>query len=508
MFVINLLLVLVLLACLLFLARLFLHRTALIHVVRKWVQWIEDRIHVHQHFRVPELNHNGQPNMFYRKVYLYVNSLASVEDSDFTNLFSGKKSNDILLHLDDYQVIHDAFLGATVSWTNHIEQDQLHDHDPQQRIRCPGRRRSFVLTIKKKDKRRILRPYLQHVHTVSDDIEKRTKEIRLFINTTVRDERWRSTAFTHPSTFDTIVMDVDLKNKIKSDLDTFLKSEQYYHKLGRVWKRSYLLYGPSGTGKSSFVAAMANYLSFDVYDVDLSRVTDDSDLKMLLLQTTRKSIIVIEDLDLFFANEKMSRTAAAGGSGLSLPGLLNFMDGIVNSSCGDEKIMIFTANSKDQVVVDSGILRPGRIDVHIHFPLCDFSSFKSLAHNYLGVKEHKLFPQVEEMFQSGATISPAEIGELMLLHRSSPSRALKSVITALQSNSGEGRSSGAKTTRRSPGQSTSSPLPPLPAEEHGVGAAWKEIAPAKELRKLYGLLRLKSNKKSGPLDQDSGLIER
>ncbi|KAL3536673.1 hypothetical protein ACH5RR_000039 [Cinchona calisaya] len=490
--IIKLILVLVLLVCIFFVARLFLYRTALIHAVRKWVQWIEDRIHVHQHLRVPELNDNGQPNTLYRKVYLYVNSLASLEDSDFTNLFSGKKSNDILLHLDDHQLIHDTFLGATISWTNHIESLPLH-HPQDHRIR----RKSFVLKIKKKDKRRILRPYLQHIHTVSDDIEQRTKEIKLFINCSGNTPsfygRWISTPFTHPSTFDTIIMDVDLKNKVKSDLDTFLKSEQYYHKLGRVWKRSYLLYGPSGTGKSSFIAAMANYLSFDVYDVDLSRVSDDSDLKMLLLQTSRKSIIVIEDLDIFFAADENSSSRK-----LSLAGLLNFMDGIVNSTCGDEKVMVFTVSSKEHL--DAAVLRPGRIDVHIHFPLCDFSSFKTLANSYLGVKDHKLFPQVEEMFQSGATISPAEIGELMLVHRSSPSRALKSVITALQSTGG-------KNPRRS-SENTSSQLP---TEEHGVAGAlaWKETAPAKEFRKLYGLLRLKSSKKSGPLDQDhSELIER
>lgn len=478
MFVLKLFLVFIAVVCIFFLVRLFLYRTAFVHVFRKWLQWLDDRIHIHQHFRVPEIDENGQPNMFYRKVYLYVNSLQSVEDSDVTNLFSGKKSTDIVLHLDDHQVVRDAFLGATISWT-------------YQSIRT----RSFLLKIKKKDKRRVLRPYLQHIHGLADDIQRRTEETKLFINNLPPDDdgcsgRWRSIPFSHPSTFDTIVMDGDLKSKIKSDLDAFLKSESYYHKLGRVWKRSYLLHGPSGTGKSSFIAAMANYLSFDVYDVDLSRVSDDSDLKLLLLQTSRNSIIVIENLDRF-VREK---------STISLTGMLNFMDGIANSCCGDAKIMVFTVNSKENI--DSAILRPGRIDVHVHFPLCDFSSFKSLANSYLGVKEHKLFQQVEEMFQSGATISPAEIGELMLVNRSSPSRALKSVISAMQSSTAEVRSSGVKMLRMSSESASSSPLPPFPmSEEHGSGK-WREVAPAKEIRKLYGLLRLKSSKKSEPLDHE------
>ncbi|KAM1067075.1 hypothetical protein FF1_022375 [Malus domestica] len=50
----------------------------------------------------------------------------------------------------------------------------------------------------------------------------------------------------------------------------------------------------------------------------------------------------------------------------------------------------------------------GRIDVHIHFPLCDFSAFKSLASTYLGLKEHKLSPQVEEIFHGSVKNESSE----------------------------------------------------------------------------------------------------
>lgn len=491
MWIVNILLILFLVPCFLFLVRFILYRTALILVLRKWANWVDDRIHVHQYLKVAELNENGQDNEFYRRVNLYINSLPSIEDSNFTNLFSGKKSTDIILSLDDNQVIQDEFLGARVSWVNKVER---FDHGGV----CS---RSFLLRIKKKDKRRTLRPYIQHIHTVSDDIEQRRRELKLFINNGPSENpingRWRSVPFTHHSTFDTIAMDADLKNKVKSDLENFVKSQNYYHKMGRAWKRNYLLYGPSGTGKSSFIGAMANFLNYDVYDIDLSRVSDDSDLKLLLLQTTNRSLIVVEDLDRL-VNEKLTTT--------TLSGLLNFMDGIVNSCCGDEKMMVFTMNSKEQV--DPAMLRPGRIDVHIHFPFCDFNSFKCLANNYLGVKEHKLFPQVEEIFHSGATMSPAAIGELMMVNRSSPSRALKSVISALQSHGTEGKIGG-KGKRLS--DSASSPLrvePPSHAEETG-GGNWKDSVPgAKEVRKLYGLLRLKSCKSPSSFDHDSEMIER
>ncbi|CAN1781713.1 hypothetical protein LINPERHAP1_LOCUS15545 [Linum perenne] len=44
-------------------------------------------------------------------------------------------------------------------------------------------------------------------------------------------------------------MESDLKVKLKSDLESFLRAKQYCHCIGRVCKWSYLLYGPSGTRK-------------------------------------------------------------------------------------------------------------------------------------------------------------------------------------------------------------------------------------------------------------------
>ncbi|KZV21914.1 hypothetical protein F511_05604 [Dorcoceras hygrometricum] len=478
MFPLQLILVTFSAVCSLFLFRLFLHRTGLIYAVRNFVDWVDEGLHVHLQLKVPEFTDSSyQENQFFRRVLLYVNSLASLEDSDFTNLIAGKKPNDIVLSIDDDQVIHDLFLGSRVSWHYRVKRD------------CENQvvARSFVLKIKKKDKRWILKPYLQHIHTVSDDIDQRRKELRIHNNI---NGRWKSAPFNHPATFDSIVMDSDLKSRIRCDLETFMKSKQYYHKIGRVWRRSYLLYGPSGTGKSSFIAAVSDLLGYDVYSVNLSQVADDSDLNTLLLQTTCKSLIVVEHLDRYISEKATAKTTPAG--------FLNFMDGISNFQ--EEKIIIFTMNSKEGI--DSALLRPGRIDVHIHFPNCDFNSFKNLACNYLGLKEHKLFPQVEEIFLTGATMSPAEIAELMLVNRSSPSRALKSVITALHSN-------GRNAVKAGPhlyNSASSSPVPPYAVEEAG-GVPWKDTVP-KEFRKLYGLLRLKSCKKPGSSDHGDEMIYR
>ncbi|EFH58338.1 hypothetical protein ARALYDRAFT_346472 [Arabidopsis lyrata subsp. lyrata] len=346
----------------LFLVRIVLFKTGLIYMVKLWRRKIIDWFHVYQFYKVPEFNDNVQENHLYQKVYSYLNSLSSIENSDFTNLFTGKKSNEIILRLDRNQVVGDEFLGARVCWINGEDEDGA---------------RNFVLKIRKADKRRILGPYLQHIHTVSDELEQRSTELKLFIN----------------------------------DLDRYLSTKS---------------------------------------------------------------------------------------TAVSLSGILNFTDSILSSCTADERVMVFTMTGKEQI--DPAMLRPGRVDVHIHFPLCDFTAFKTLANNYLGLKEHKLFSQVEGIFQNGASLSPAEIGELMIANRSSPTRALKYVINALQTD-GDRRGTGRRLllesgSRKSTSEDVSDDMSGLLCGGGGGGSS-----PAvKEFRKLYGLLRIKSSRKSGSFD--------
>lgn len=93
-----------------------------------------------------------------------------------------------------------------------------------------------------------------------------------------------------------------------------------------------------------------------------------------------------------------------------MSGLLNFIDGLW-SSCGDERIIIFTTNHIEKL--DPALLRPGRMDMHIHMSYCTPCGFKLLAANYLGIKDHKLFKEIEELIDM-ANVTPAEVAEQLL----------------------------------------------------------------------------------------------
>ncbi|GAB4847467.1 hypothetical protein Ancab_026524 [Ancistrocladus abbreviatus] len=139
----------------------------------------------------------------------------------------------------------------------------------------------FELTFDKKHKDKVLNAYLPHIMSKAKTIKEGDKVLKLCtLGSKYHGGNiyWETINLEHPSTFDTLAMDPKLKKEIIDDLDMFVRRREYYKRVGRAWKRGYLLYGPPGTGKSSLIAAIANHLKFDIYDLQLGNFMRDSDL--------------------------------------------------------------------------------------------------------------------------------------------------------------------------------------------------------------------------------------
>ncbi|KAL2253740.1 UNVERIFIED_CONTAM: AAA-ATPase [Sesamum indicum] len=282
-------------------------------------------------------------------------------------------------------------------------------------------RRSFELRFDKKFKDKVLDSYLPFVLERSKAIKEEKKVVRIHALGYYGEVDgswgpWGSVNLDHPSTFDTLAMDPTLKQELIEDLNRFVRRRHFYKRVGKAWKRGYLLYGPPGTGKSSLVAAMANYLKFHVYDLELASLHSNAELRRLLVTTKNRSIVVIEDIDCSIDLEnredgdEYSANPMIKKNQLTLSGLLNFIDGLW-SSCADERIIVLTTNHKDRL--DPALLRPGRMDMHIHMSYCTFSGFKILASNYLGIKSHWRFNEIERLMEE-VEVTPAEVAEEMM----------------------------------------------------------------------------------------------
>ncbi|KAD4178547.1 hypothetical protein R6Q59_022145 [Mikania micrantha] len=348
-----------------------------------------------------------------------------------------KDCESVVLSMDEYEEVTDDFNGIRIWWTSSKK-------IPQQRAlfsyRGDEENRFYRLTCRREHRDIVTNVYLKHVLDEGKAIAVRTRQRKLYTNN--KSENWHGykrtvwshIVFEHPSTFDTLAMDPKKKKDVLNDLITFSKSKDYYKKVGKSWKRGYLLYGPPGTGKSSMIAAMANLLEYDIYDLELTSVKDNTDLRKLLIETSSKSIIVIEDIDcsLDLTGQRKQKKKDEGkeldkkdpvekkveeeddkkkkGSEVTLSGLLNFIDGLW-SACGSERLIVFTTNYVEKL--DPALIRRGRMDKHIEMSYCCFETFKVLANNYLDVESHELFGTIDRLL--GETMmTPADVAECLM----------------------------------------------------------------------------------------------
>ncbi|XP_020580191.1 AAA-ATPase At3g50940-like [Phalaenopsis equestris] len=320
-------------------------------------------------------------------------------------------NNNIVISLDDGEELVDEFQGVKYRWKLVIEDNQSTSRGG---IEITVRVKWYELSFHSKYKDMTLATYFPHILERSNDIKTADRRLKLYMN---QYDRWSSIDLKHPATLETLAMEVELKQRIIEDLARFVKRKEYCKKIGKAWKRGYLLFGPPGTGKSSLVAAIANYLRFDIYDLDLKEVNSNVHLKKLLVAMTNKSVLVIEDIDCSISlknryDEDESETSDRDDDMtlVTLSGLLNFLDGLWSAS-GEERIIVLMTNYKDRL--NPALLRPGRMDMHIHMGYCGQDSFRMLASNYHAIDEHPLFEEIEELLKE-VEVTPAEVSEEFL----------------------------------------------------------------------------------------------
>ncbi|KAL6540816.1 hypothetical protein OROMI_024699 [Orobanche minor] len=385
-------------------------------------------------------------NELYNAVQLYLSSSASISGARLS-LTRGLNSSAITFGLSNNDRLIDCYRGVPVDWEHIVTQRQGQTFSWRP---LPDERRGFTLRVRKKDKQVVLNSYLDFITERARELRRKSMDVMLYTN--AKGYPWESVPFKHPSTFETLAMDPLKKAEIMADLKDFAEGESFYQKTGRAWKRGYLLYGPPGTGKSSMIAAMANYLRYDIYDLEISEVNTNSELRKLLMKTRSKSIIVIEDIDcsinltMRIRNGEGGGTrngidgggcAAAdggdggGGSTITLSGLLNFTDGLW-SCCGSEKIFVFTTNHVEKL--DPALLRSGRMDMHIHMSYCSFPALKILLRNYLGYEEcdleEDLLAEMEAAVEA-AEMTPADISEVLIKNRRDKSKAVVELVEVM-----------------------------------------------------------------------------
>ena len=201
--------------------------------------------------------------------------------------------------------------------------------------------------------------------------------------------------FVTSRTFDNVFF--QQKKQVRHRTKFFLEHREWYERKGIPYTLGFLYHGPPGTGKTSTIKAIANEGRRHIINIQLSEIKTKQQLQHLFFNDeihvyngtnlerytipVSERLYVIEDIDAmgdtvlkrewkkptvtkkeepepFMHREEEKDT-------LDLSFLLNLLDGTLEAN---GRILIITTNFPERI--DKALIRPGRIDMIVHFQKC------------------------------------------------------------------------------------------------------------------------------------------
>lgn len=142
-----------------------------------------------------------------------------------------------------------------------------------------------------------------------------------------------------------VVLDRGINERILEDIKDFIGNPSWYTERGIPYRRGYLLYGPPGCGKSSYITALAGEMEYGICVLNLSeRGLSDDRLNHLLSVAPQQTFILLEDIDAAFLSREdtpQQKAAYEGLNRVTFSGLLNCLDGVAST---EARIVFMTTN--------------------------------------------------------------------------------------------------------------------------------------------------------------------
>lgn len=236
---------------------------------------------------------------------------------------------------------------------------------------------------------------------------------------------WRP--FGHPKQrrpVSSVVLDTGVSELILKDVKDFQASQNWYRERGIPYRRGYLLHGPPGCGKTSFITALAGELEYSICVLNLSdRSMSDDRLQHRLADAPENSIILLEDIDAAFVSREEAKhleEAYKGLNRLTFSGLLNAVDGVTST---EGRILFMTTNYVERL--DPALVRPGRVDIIQYIGHCSFDQLRQMYHNFYPSED----PVRADLFASkvcelDVDVSAAQVQGYFMWFKNSPQEAL------------------------------------------------------------------------------------
>lgn len=262
---------------------------------------------------------------------------------------------------------------------------------------------------------------------------------------------WREDLFESSRTFNNIFFDG--KKELIDKIDFFLNNKHWYYEKGIPYSLGIGLHGPPGTGKTSFIKALANYTNRHIVIISLKLIKTKAQLERLFFENTYnddnenysinwdKKILVFEDIDCIgdivlnreqkdknkknnINNKSLSKEDNSVKVGdiiqtlcelndnnnssvlsskeqlITLDDILNLWDGIRETP---GRILIISSNHYKKL--DPALVRPGRIDITHELSNASHNTISEIYLHLFGNKiDKKILSKIKDNFYSPAEL--------------------------------------------------------------------------------------------------------
>jgi hypothetical protein len=275
-------------------------------------------------------------------------------------------------------------------------------------------------------------------------------------------------------------------SNIVKRINFFIKNRDWYIKKGIPHTLGLLLHGPPGCGKTSLIKAIANDTHRHIINIQLNKQVTQSQLKSLFfneeifvfnkktgqnelfLIPLEQRIYVMEDVDaisdILYSRdivnkqkdiedkvrqetyEEARHDAIKKGYApppppqnikeenkeqLTLAFILNLLDGILETP---GRIIILTTNHPDKL--DSALVRPGRIDLDIHFNRCSRETIVELVIKFYESIDESSKEWCDFLSELGKLdeymLTPAEVNKIIFNYYNEPTLAFYEIISEIR----------------------------------------------------------------------------